>query len=202
MSAEDAHRDAFWVITVVGGMSLTKALEEAVPAIKYHSSGSNTIIIFRLLLFALTAVRFFIGASAFFQEVHIQSDHEQKFPHRNYVVDFSGAIAHFSLLYLMAVNIKEVPTESRLSQQAFFLAYLSVLLFDWLWLLWSLSYSTASKILKWALSNSLTALLCGLLFLLFRFDWIDRTGFEVLLFVVTVVFSFPDIMRMARAELP
>jgi hypothetical protein len=202
MPAEDAHRDAFWVITVVGGMSLTKALEEAIPAIKYHSPVSNTIIIARLLLFALTAVRFFIGASAFFQEVHIQSDHEQRFPKRNYVVDFTGAIAHFSLLYLMAVNIKEVPPELNLSHQSFFLAYLSVLVFDWFWWLWSLSYSTASKIRKWAVSNSITAMICFFLFLSFRYDWIDRTGFEVLLFLATVLFSFPDVMRMARAELP
>jgi hypothetical protein len=202
MPAEDAHRDAFWVITVVGGMSLTKALEEAIPAISNHTSGSNTIIIVRLLLFVLTAVRFFIGASAFFQEVHIRADHELKFPNRNYVVDFSGAIVHFSLLYLMAVNIKEVPTEPYLSHQSFFLAYLSVLLFDWLWLVWSLTYSTASKILKWAISNSITGAICCLVFLLFRFEWIDRTGFEVFLFLATVVFSFPDVMRMARAELP
>src|SRR5258708_16330128 len=130
MPAEDAHRDAFWVITVVGGMALTKALEEATGAIKYHNSGTNTLLIFRLLLFGLTAIRFFIGASTFFQEVHIQAGHEKKFPVRNYVVDFSSAIAHFSLLYLMAVNIKEMPTEAYLSRQYFFLAYLSVLIYD------------------------------------------------------------------------
>jgi hypothetical protein len=202
MPAEDAHRDAFWVITVVGGMSLTKALEEAVPAITYHASGTNTVLIFRLLLFGLTAIRFFIGASTFFQEVHIQVDHEKKFPSRNYVVDFSSAIAHFSLLYLMAVNIKEVPTETYLSRQYFFLAYLSVLIFDWLWWLGSFNYSTASTIRKWAFFNSVTAVGCFFSFVAFRFDWIDRGGFEVSLFLITIFLSFPDIMRMARAELP
>jgi hypothetical protein len=202
MPAEDAHRDAFWVITVVGGMSLTKALEESTRAITYHGSAINTVVISRLLLFVLTAIRFFIGASTFFQEVHIQTGHEDKFPVRNYVVDFSSAIVHFSLLYLMAANIKEVPTEAYLSRQYFFLAYLSVLLYDWLWWLGSITYSTASAIFKWAISNSVTAIACFLPFLLLRFDWIDRTGFEVSLFVISIFFSFPDIMRMARAELP
>jgi hypothetical protein len=183
-------------------MSLTKALEEAIPAITYHASGTNTILLSRLLLFGLTAIRFFIGASTFFQEVHIQSEHEKKFPSRNYVVDFSSAIAHFSLLYLMAAHIKEVPTESYLSRQYFFLAYLAVLIFDWFWWLGSFSYSTATAIRKWAISNSFTAAGCFLPFLLFRFDWIDRTGFEVSLFLITIFLSFPDIMRMARAELP
>jgi hypothetical protein len=77
-----------------------------------------------------------------------------------------------------------------------------VLIFDWVWWLGSFTYSTASAIRKWAFWNSVTAGGCLLIFLLFRFDWIDRTGFEVSLVFITVFLSFPDIMRMARAELP
>jgi hypothetical protein len=202
MPAEDAHRDAFWVITVVGGLSLTKALEEAIPAITSHASATNTVLISRLVLFGVTAVRFFIGASTFFQQVHIQPNHENNFPVRNYVVDFSFAITHFSLLYLMAAHIKELPTDAYLSHQYFFLAYLAVLIFDWLWWAGSFSFTTAPIIRKWAISNSITVVGCCLLFSSFRFDWIDRTGFEVLLVLITIFLSFPDLIRMARAELP
>jgi hypothetical protein len=102
----------------------------------------------------------------------------------------------------MAAHIKEIPQESYLSRQYFFLAYLSVLIFDWLWWLGSYSYTTALTIRRWALSNSVTAAVCFLPFLAFRFDWIERIGFEILVFFITIFFSAPDLIRMARAELP
>jgi hypothetical protein len=52
MSAEDAHRDACWVLNIVGGLALTKALEEALPALNFSEwSNSNLILLLRLFIF-------------------------------------------------------------------------------------------------------------------------------------------------------
>jgi hypothetical protein len=85
MSAEDAHRDACWVLTVVGGMALTKALEEALPALNFSQwSNGNLILLLRLFIFCAISTRLFIGASVYFQQVHIEPGHAAKFPESNY----------------------------------------------------------------------------------------------------------------------
>jgi hypothetical protein len=201
MPAEEAHRDATWVLTVVGGMSITKALE-SLSGVAPQASSSNTVLLMRLLIFGFTAIRFFIGASVFFQQVHVSKEHATTYPDRNYVVDFSFAIIHFCLLYLLATCIPYVTRETYFSRQHFFMALLAVLLYDWLWWLGSFHYSTARSIQKWAIANSVTAVFCSLVFLLFRFEYIDRSGFEVLLLICVVLFSFPDMMRMARGDIP
>lgn len=203
MSAEDAHRDACWVLTVVGGLALTKALEEALPTIDFSQwSNHDGIVLLRLFIFAAISIRFFIGASVFFQKVHIEAGHETGFPKCNYVVDFSSCIAHFSLLYFMAASITDIPTEAHLSRQRFFLALCAVLLYDWVWYLVSAAYSTAPKILKWAIPNTIAAGVCVVAYLGFRFAMIDRDWFEIVLASVILIFSIPDGVRMARGVLP
>jgi|ERR1700678_2390966 len=203
MSAEDAHRDACWVLTVVGGMALTKALEEALPALNFSQwSNSNLILLLRLFIFCAISTRLFIGASVFFQQVHIESGHATRFPECNYVVDFACCIVHFSLLYFMAVNVLEIPAQSFLPQQRFFLALCAVTLYDWVWFLLSSAYSTAPTIKKWAIPNTVTATVYGLCFLLFRFGMIDRIWFEVSLMLTTVLFSLPDGIQLKRGRLP
>jgi hypothetical protein len=203
MSAEDAHRDACWALTVVGGLALTKALEEALPAIDFARwSNSNLILLLRLFVFCAISTRFFIGASVFFQQVHIETDHEKNFTDCNYVVDFACCIVHFSLLYFMALNIRDFPDHPFLAQQRFFLALCAVMLYDWVWFLVSSAYSTAPIIKKWAIANTLAATVYVLCFLPFRFGMIDRIWFELFLAVSTILLSLPDGMQLKRGRLP
>jgi len=203
MSAEDAHRDACWVLTIVGGLALTKALEEALPALNFSEwSNSNLILLLRLFIFCAISTRLFIGASIFFQQVHLEPGHATKFHECNYVVDFACCIVHFSLLYFMALNVRDVPDQSFLPQQRFFLALCAVALYDWVWFLLSSAYSTASTIKKWAIPNTATAAVYLLCFLLFRFAMIDRIWFEVSLMVTTLLFSLPDGIQLKRGRLP
>jgi hypothetical protein len=205
MSAEDAHRDACWVLTIVGGLALTKALEEALPALNFSQwSNSNLTLFLRLFIFGAISTRFFIGASVFFQQVHIEPGHADRgnFPDCNYVVDFACCIVHFSLLYFMAANIREIPDQPYLPQQRFFLALCAVMLYDWVWFLVSSAYSTAPKIKKWALANTVAAVVYMICFVPFRFGVIDRIWFEVFLMIATVLFSLPDGMQLKKGRLP
>lgn len=64
---EDAHRDAFWAVTVVGAPSITKVLEESIPATSLAKlSSDGAIVLLRLFVFLVLVVHFFIGASIFF----------------------------------------------------------------------------------------------------------------------------------------
>jgi hypothetical protein len=64
--AEEAHRDAFWVITVVGGMSVARVIEDSLNGLSIaHWTSENAVILSRFFVFLLTSVRFYIGASVF-----------------------------------------------------------------------------------------------------------------------------------------
>lgn len=204
MSAEDAHRDAFWVITVVGGMSVAKAIEEFIAGISLsHWSTSNKIVVLRMMIFLVTAVRFFIGSSVFFQEVHIATDHEKQYPKRNYVIDFASAIAHFTVLYWLALGIRVEPlTPPVFAQEQFFLALCAVLLYDWVWFAFSIGRSTLKIIRTWAIGNTVTLVPCTIAFLLFFFGVIDRGWFEISETLLILLFSLPDMLRMGKGSLP
>jgi hypothetical protein len=202
---EEAHRDAFWVITVVGGMSIAKAIEDSLGAITIgHWTPENGVVLCRFFIFLLTSVRFYIGASVFFQTVHIQSGHEKSFPKRNYVLDFGSAIFHFSILYILALNIKTVPAPPvYLSNERFFLALCGVLLYDWVWYLMSTPYTTGPHIMKWAWYNTVAIFLpCSLLFGAFKWQNIDRPWFEFLVAIWISISSIPDLYRMSHGEMP
>jgi hypothetical protein len=201
--AEDAHRDAFWVITVVGGMSIVKAIEDTIPDLSFtHFTAEIGFVLLRLAVFLITAVRFFIGASVFFQTVHIETGHETNYPNRNYVVDFASALIHFSILYVMALSIKVIPSALSLLQEKFFLTVCAVFLYDWIWYVVSTSYSTANDIKKWAIANSIILAPCILLFLAFRFNGIDRPWYELSVTFAILLLSVPDLIRMTRGTMP
>src|SRR5579863_5045147 len=205
MPAEDAHRDAFWVSAVVGGMSITKAIEDSLGSITIsHWTFENGIILPRLLLFLLTSVRFFIGSNVFFQAVHIEPGHEKTFRHRNYALDFGSAIFHFGFLYALATTIRTIPPlPIHLLDESFFLFLCVVLLYDWAWYFVSTPYDTARCILRWAWYNTLAVFLpCSALFLIFKYGGIDRGWFEILLAGWIAITSLPDLMKMAHGEMP
>lgn len=205
MSAEDAHRDAFWVIAVVGGMSIAKAIEESLGSITVsHWTTENSVVLPRFFVFLITSVRFYIGSNVFFQTVHIEPGHDILFARRNYVLDFGSAILHFSILYALAANIKTIPVPPvDLSNELFFLFLCGVLLYDWAWWFASTAYDTRNCIRNWAWYNTLAVFVpCVGLFLAFKYEAIDRTWFEILICVWIVITSLPDLYRMARGEIP
>lgn len=201
---EEAHRDAFWVITVVGGLSVTKALEESIPVISLSNlTLQSGVIMLRLFVFLILVVRFFIGASVFFHKVHITARHSDHFPKRNYVVDFASTIIHFSLFYWMALGVASVTglPESPAREQ-FFIALSFVLLYDWAWLLMSFGYSTKSTIRYWARYNTVTLVPCLIVFIAFMLGAVDRAFFEISIAIFMFLFGLPDMIRMASGALP
>lgn len=205
MATEDAHRDAFWVIAVVGGMSIAKAIEDSLSCISIgHWTPENAVILPRFFLFLLTSVRFFIGSNVYFQAVHLESGHQTKFPRRNYALDFGSAIFHFSILYALAANIKMIPTPPvYISNEPFFLFLCAVLLYDWAWYFASAAYDTAPYIKKWAWFNSLAVFIpCAGLAFAFKLGVIDRSWFEISLAIWISISSLPDLINMARGEMP
>jgi hypothetical protein len=205
LPVEEAHRDAFWVIAVVGGMSIAKAIEDSLGSISVaHWTAENAVILPRFFLFLLTSVRFFIGSNVFFQTVHLEKEHQKAFPRRNYSLDFGSAIFHFSILYALAVNIKTIPTGAVfISNELFFLFLSAVLLYDWAWYFASAGYDTAPFIKKWAWYNTLAVFIpCAGLAFLFKQGNIDRSWFEILLAGWISITSLPDLIAMAHGEMP
>ena len=202
MSVEDAHRDATWVLTVVGGLALTKALEGVLPALEFSQwTDQNLGLICRFFTFLVISIRFFIGASIFFNRVHIEPSHAE-FPKRNYILDFASSTVLFSLLYLMALYIPEVPKDAAFLHQRFFIALCAVLLFDWIWYAFSYAFDTREKIFNWAFVNTIAAGFSLVLYASFHEQMIARDNFEIYLAIAILVFSFPDSIRVSRGALP
>jgi hypothetical protein len=203
---EDAHRDAYWVVTVVGGLSITKALEESIPVISIaRLTSDGAVVLLRLFVFLILVVRFFIGASIFFNNVHLAAGHDKAFQHRNYVMDFASAIIHFSLFYWMASGITSItysPTST--VGEHFFIALSFILLYDWAWFLVSsgLGYSTAVPIGIWARYNTANLVPCLVAFIAFLLGYINRLTFETAIGILVLLFSLPDIVRARLGDLP
>lgn len=204
MPAEDAHRDACWVLTIVGGLALTKALETALPTIDFSQwSDKDLVVLMRLFIFGAISIRLFIGSSVYFQQVHIEPGHNSKYPKCNYVLDFASSAVHFSLLYFMATNITDVPVAtSKLTQERFFIALCAVMLYDWVWFFLSSAYSVAPAIRKWAIPNTFAFVVYVIAYVAFRYMIFDRNWFEIVLAILTLLFSIPDSIRMAEGRLP
>jgi hypothetical protein len=200
----EAHRDALWVVTVVGGRALTRALEECIPAISLlRWSLLSGVVTIRLFIFIVLSVRLFIGASIFFNKVHLQEDRDIAYPRRNYVLDFTSSIFHFSVLYWMALqstSAANLPRFAGASEQ-FFYALIGVLMYDWLWWVVSIHYSARASIRKLATSNTTTGLACALLFLMFGLGSLTRGQFELALAAVVFLFGIPDMIRLTAGEM-
>jgi hypothetical protein len=203
-ASEEAHHDAFWVITIVGGLSITKALEESTPKLSsIPPNHEGAVILLRLLVYLFIAIRLFIGSSAFFNEVHFNDGHAKRFPHRSYLIDFGSTVVHFSILYAMAVQIPIGAASARFNwQEGFFITLCLVLLYDWAWVFASHAHDNKGIVTSWAVANTATLVPCLIAFILLECAVVRRLTFELLLLISIVLLGLPDMIRLNQGQLP
>jgi hypothetical protein len=104
----------------------------------------------------MMAIRFYLRSGLYFEDVYHASNCEKKYRRRNYAWDFLSGFIHFLFFSFLALSI--APEKN----WWFYGFLLAILLYDVLWWFMSRKLSTRWKIRRWAVFNSLTAVLSGL----------------------------------------
>ncbi len=157
-------REVLWFYGVLVGLALKEAL---VPVISHYIDPPRNTVrtehfqeFWRLLIFVLLAVRFYLGAVIYFSDVYDST----KYPTKSFGTDFLVGFVHFVLFFGLALTIPiHNPSDPSLSQDGFrtglFLGLLLVvLLYDLLWLVLNRKNSTKENIAKWAYLNLFTVI--------------------------------------------
>lgn len=152
------HTYAFWLYTVIVGLAIEDALGRVLPHVTdvvynvFLNVGQETAIqFFRLALFLLLIVRFFLGSVHYFNEFYLSSDSAEAYPTCDYKRDFFFGLIHFSAFLGLAQTIG-----TSLENKHFLLWLSGILLYDFVWWFGSIKLSTVAKIRLWAFINGIT----------------------------------------------
>lgn len=152
------HTHAFWLFSTIVGLSIKEALSEAVPNIiapPANPAFDRIVYGFRLAVFLIVIIRFYLGSVVFFEKTHAGETADENFPRKSYSIDFLFGLSHFILFFVCAFSID-------IDKKPFWLfpvLLTVILLWDWPWLAASYGQQSVGLIKLWAYVNSLTALL-------------------------------------------
>jgi hypothetical protein len=196
---EGLHKDAFWLYGVIVGLAIREGLTTFVPHIftttwnhawAYFSEG------FRLLVFLIVIVRFYLGSAKFFNDFYIAPGADARFKHKNFTVDFLFGFVHFLVFFAWAASI------DKFGGKAVYLypgLLTFILLYDIFWFAWSTfkKYHTRRVIGLWAILNFGTFLLSCCTFLVLKFIFeVKPTAAEQGACVWVLFVSFLDISQV------
>ncbi|HXI24425.1 MAG TPA: hypothetical protein VNG71_11230 [Pyrinomonadaceae bacterium] len=180
---EDANRaiykHAFWLYGVLVGVAIKEALESishlvnparledelthlgAVVQYAHHDFGLIPEV-FRLTVFLVLTVRFYLGSAFYFGAVYEAPGAREKFPITNYPADFFSGFLHFVCFVILALLIDVHATP------IYYFPFMVglILVWDLAWFASSMRRSTARMITLWMGVNLVTALVAAVTYLI------------------------------------
>ena len=201
---ETLHEHAFWLYGVIAGLAIEEALGSVIPHLftRAEVSGGASqdtkllfAAFFRLAVFLIVIIRFYVGSALFFESAHIHVPEHARESKRSYALDFVTGLIHFLLFFIWAFSI-DVHTKGL----RWFPALLAlILLYDVLWVLIYLlkGLDKHPLVTFWTMINALTLLLAGLLY-----AWLRRQPLvaEQVAFIVVIVASLVDLYEMMTGK--
>jgi hypothetical protein len=155
------HSHAFWLYSTVVALAIKEALAETIPYFITPPANpvfDRVVYGFRLLVFLVVVIRFYLGSAIFFERAHAGETADKDFPNKSYVIDFVFGLVHFLLFFAWAFSI-DINTKPI----TLFPVLLGViLLYDIPWLIASISFDPLKLMKLWAAIN-FGATLAGLL---------------------------------------
>jgi hypothetical protein len=208
-----AHNHAFWMYGVIVGLAIREALTRVVPhavplianalpgavdaaqllPIQPHHKALEAI---RLITFLAVIIRFYLGAGIYFDEVYCADTAASMYPKpKNYGVDFLSGMIHFIFFFAWSETL--IGHERFAHGLSGFLLVLGIiLLYDIVWWIVSVKYSTKVTIRVWAVLNAGTFAIAYLILLFFNaFAWFTDNTNEILALVpvgIMTVFDFGE----------
>ncbi|MBI3679629.1 MAG: hypothetical protein HY235_04470 [Acidobacteria bacterium] len=116
--------------------------------------------IWRLFVFLILTVRFYLGSGLYFDDVYVNSSTKGKYSRRSYPIDFLSGLLHFLMFFACAIALslhQRIGTEI-----SYFLALLVlILLYDNIWWLarYVSNFDTIKQIREWSNYNNLTTII-------------------------------------------
>lgn len=195
-----AHNHAFWIYGVIVGLAiregLVKVISEGISSAHPISPHDRWLQAIRLVIFLGMIIRFYLGSAIYFDEVYCSPDADKSYPTKNYGFDFLFGLLHFILFFGWSETLT---LQDRFAHglSSFLLLLGVILLYDLLWWLSNLKYSTKVTIRVWAILNALTVG-AGYLFLLFfnSFEWFSSEVNEIIALLPVAFMTLADFGEM------
>lgn len=199
MSAAFRFQHAFWLYGVLVGLSITHALNFAIPEIFAPRSDppiDPVQLSVRLFVFLTVIVRFYLGSATFFEAAYSQPEAAEKYPKKSFGLDFLFGFIHFVFFFAWAASLDLTSQSPRL----FFALLMAILLYDTLWFLACRENDTRRLMKVWTFINFLTVV-----FALVPYWGIQVSGgsplvAEYVAYLVVLFVSIVDLVELARSK--
>lgn len=197
------HQHAFWVYGVIVGLAIKESLAAALPGLlglltnPPNSLFASVPDAWKLLIFLIVIVRFYLGSAVYFHEHH-NVDGELS---TGYVTDFLSGIIHFILFFAWSLTYKiSAPANHPFAPTAYETMLAIILLYDFLW--WAICRGTArsSKVKYWAITNLVTVLISVVIHLIATAADALPSVAEGLTLIPVLVMSVVDLVGLAKDE--
>jgi hypothetical protein len=199
MTNENVLRNAFWLYSVIVGLSIEEALKSVIPQIFALAPEQRWEFIpaaLRLFLFLVLIIRFYLGAAFFFEKVYF-SEKASEYPKKSYNLDFLFGLIHFLIFFALAISI-----ESQQIPRRVFQVLLSVtILYDVWWYIASRKYDTRKLIKLWTVVNVITFITAAAFYLSVYSMGYGYLRAEEAAFVPIFIVSVVDIAELALGKM-
>src|SRR4051812_47887502 len=101
----EVHKHAFWAYGVILALAIREPLSQVVPHFVRDgfSDWQVQLEIWRLLVFLILIIRFYLGAGVYFDEVYLREGEREKYKRKSYPIDFLTGLFHFLSFFACAV---------------------------------------------------------------------------------------------------
>jgi len=182
---------------VVVGLAIREPLVTVIPRLMPQKlpDWQMQLEVWRLVVFLLVIIRFYLGSALYFAEVYGQTDAARSCGKRSYFVDFLGSLLQFLLFFAWAITVAQ--HDRYKGEISYFTVILwAILLYDNVWYCASLFGDTKDAIRPRRDINNLTLILCLLTCVGARLAGRDQVFAEHLMFFPALFFSVKDLRGM------
>lgn len=218
------RKNAIWLFGVLVGLALKEALTSIVPHFLSPDDGvrGNHIAEFwRLFIFVVVAVRFFFGATVYFDDAYERCDYVPKdappntppvnpYKSKSFGADFLFGFFHFVLFAALSMTLENHTSHfgrHDLVRELSFLGLLCLILcYDLFWLLMNWKNSTYHLIKRWTVLNLITvSFVLFVFFLVWFVYYLQGVGFnlrlaEAIALIPVLLASGVDIIELIMGK--
>jgi hypothetical protein len=216
MNQDAILRQAFWLLSVVVGLAISEALKSVFPHMLMLPASKireHLLDVVRLILFLILIIRFYLGAVAYFDNVHFSDPKNTRYPKKSYYLDFLVGLVHFLLFFCLAETIEPVAQVRTLESLGltkeeiitdlghwFNIILGFVLLYDCVWYLLSWKLSTEKALRLWTVLNVAVFILASFSYLGLTYFGVSSITAMIFAYGVIVLVSLIDIAEIAAGK--
>lgn len=191
------HKHAFWLYGVIVALAIQKALLAVVPdvfaAFQTHPAHPENLRLesYRLIVFLVVTIRFFLGSVAFFEDAYESDDADAVYPIKNYARDYVFGLIHFLFFFAWSMSI-----DAEGPLRLFPILMALILFYDIPWYFAGRKYDTKRRMKLWAVLNALTLVLAWALYSTAMAAGKDSRAAQAWAFIPVIVISILDIAEI------